>query len=170
MKARKGAVLAAGLLVSTLLVCPAYAAFTDVPESHWAAADIQYVAERGLFNGTSATTFDPNANMDRAMLATVLYRYAQTVGLSPLISNSLTISLSGIILMADKYFVCPTLSNISNTKVDLPEPLTPVITVNLFLGIFTDIDFKLCSFNLLHSMYSIYTFSLNKPLIILVVA
>ena len=76
MKTRKGTILAAGLLVSSLLVCPAYAAFTDVPESHWAAADIQYVAERGLFNGTSATTFDPNANMNRAMLATVLYRYA----------------------------------------------------------------------------------------------
>ena len=82
MKARKGAILAAGLLVSTLLVCPAYAAFTDVPESHWAAADIQYVAERGLFNGTSATTFDPNANMDRAMLATVLYRYAGSPAVS----------------------------------------------------------------------------------------
>ena len=58
------------------LTLPTCAAFTDVPESHWAAADIQYAAERGLFQGTSDTTFAPNANMNRAMLATVLYRYA----------------------------------------------------------------------------------------------
>ena len=76
--------LFASIVLALLLACPAYAAFTDVPASHWAAGDIQYVAERGLFKGTSATTFGPNANMDRAMLATVLYRYAG----SPPVSGS----------------------------------------------------------------------------------
>lgn len=74
MKKIMSVLLSAALAFS--LICPAYAAFTDVSENHWAAADIQYAAERGLFNGTSDTTFAPNANMSRAMLATVLYRYA----------------------------------------------------------------------------------------------
>ena len=70
--------------LAATLASPAYAAFTDVPESHWAAADIRYAAERGLFQGTSATTFEPNAKMSRAMLATALYRYAG----SPPVSGS----------------------------------------------------------------------------------
>lgn len=58
------------------LAAPAFAAYRDVPANHWAAEDIQYVTERGLFNGTGANTFGPSTEMSRAMLATVLYRYA----------------------------------------------------------------------------------------------
>lgn len=67
------------LLCATLalsLAVPAFAAYRDVPASHWAAEDIQYVTDRGLFNGTGADTFGPSTEMSRAMLATVLYRYA----------------------------------------------------------------------------------------------
>jgi len=49
--------------------------FTDV-EGHWALDAIAFVVEHGLFNGTSETTFSPDAPMTRAMLATVLYRLA----------------------------------------------------------------------------------------------
>lgn len=66
--------LSAALALS--LVVPAFAAYRDVPASHWAADDIQYVTERGLFNGTGPDTFEPSTEMSRAMLATVLYRYA----------------------------------------------------------------------------------------------
>lgn len=45
---------------------------------HWAASAIAFVTERGLFNGTSATEFSPNAPMTRAMLVTVLHRLAGT--------------------------------------------------------------------------------------------
>lgn len=54
--------------------CPS-AGFTDVPpKGHWAHDGIDYVLENGLFQGTSATTFSPDAYMTRAMLVTVLYR------------------------------------------------------------------------------------------------
>lgn len=43
---------------------------------HWAENDIAWVIERGLFNGTSATTFTPNGSMTRGMFVTVLGRYA----------------------------------------------------------------------------------------------
>lgn len=75
MKKRIWIVLLSAVLALSLTV-PAFAAYRDVPATHWAAADIQYVTERGLFNGTSATTFGPSTEMSRAMLATVLYRYA----------------------------------------------------------------------------------------------
>lgn len=48
--------------------------FTDVDEDAWYYDAVQYVCETGLFLGTSDTTFGPDEVMDRAMLATVLYR------------------------------------------------------------------------------------------------
>lgn len=48
--------------------------FTDVPAGAWYAEAVSFVVERGLFQGDSATTFAPNADMNRAMLVTVLYR------------------------------------------------------------------------------------------------
>lgn len=50
------------------------AEFTDVTKNDWFYDDVQFVVENGLFNGTSNTTFSPNAVMNRAMLVTVLYR------------------------------------------------------------------------------------------------
>ncbi len=52
-----------------------YQGFRDV-RTHWARESIEYVAEAGLFNGVSATTFCPSQNMSRGMLVTVLYRMA----------------------------------------------------------------------------------------------
>lgn len=68
-------------LILSLALClglalPAAAAFSDVPASHWAYDSVNDVVDKGLFNGTSATTFSPNSTMTRAMLITVLYRYA----------------------------------------------------------------------------------------------
>ena len=48
--------------------------FTDVDITQWYHEGIDYVLLAGLFQGTSATTFEPNAAMTRAMLVTVLYR------------------------------------------------------------------------------------------------
>lgn len=50
--------------------------FSDVPSSYWAHKEIQYVVDKGLFNGTTDTTFSPEAQMKRGQLAAVLYRYA----------------------------------------------------------------------------------------------
>lgn len=49
-------------------------AFTDLSQSDWYYAAVRYAVDAKLFNGTSATLFSPGANMDRAMLATVLWR------------------------------------------------------------------------------------------------
>jgi hypothetical protein len=48
--------------------------FIDVKESDWFYSDVRYVNIKGLFNGTSATTFSPNAPMTRGMVVTVLGR------------------------------------------------------------------------------------------------
>jgi hypothetical protein len=48
--------------------------FTDVATDDWYYDEVQYVAENGLMNGTGDTTFDPESDMTRAMLVTVLYR------------------------------------------------------------------------------------------------
>ena len=48
--------------------------FGDVPQNSWFADAVEYVSENKLMNGTSTTSFSPNGNMSRAMLATVLYR------------------------------------------------------------------------------------------------
>ena len=45
-----------------------------MPATHWASEAVDYVVSEGLFNGTSDTTFSPDASMTRAMFFTVLAR------------------------------------------------------------------------------------------------
>ena len=47
--------------------------FTDV-KLNWAHAGIDFCVANGFMNGTTATSFEPNAPMNRAMLVTVLWR------------------------------------------------------------------------------------------------
>jgi len=48
--------------------------FTDVDITQWYHEGIDYVLLAGLFKGTSASAFEPNSAMTRAMLVTVLHR------------------------------------------------------------------------------------------------
>ncbi|MEF2824507.1 MAG: S-layer homology domain-containing protein, partial [Peptococcaceae bacterium] len=48
--------------------------FVDVADNFWAAETIDFATSRGLFGGTSDTTFSPNMAMNRAMIVTVLAR------------------------------------------------------------------------------------------------
>ena len=68
------------VLLALCMALPASAAsvgdFTDVPASAWYRDAVAFVADRGLFSGTSATTFSPKKTMDRGMFITVLGRFA----------------------------------------------------------------------------------------------
>ncbi|MGN0329760.1 MAG: S-layer homology domain-containing protein, partial [Kineothrix sp.] len=58
---------------------PAKWIFEDVEEipGHWKYENIKYVYEKNIMNGISGTKlFDPDAKLNRAMFATVLYRMA----------------------------------------------------------------------------------------------
>lgn len=48
--------------------------FTDVADSDWFYDPVCFVYENGLMTGTSATTFEPNTSLSRAMLVAVLHR------------------------------------------------------------------------------------------------
>ena len=76
LKKTLAALLAAACL--TAAVPSAFAAdsrtFSDVPADAPYASAVAYVVEQGLMSGTSATTFDPNGPLTRAILVTVLYR------------------------------------------------------------------------------------------------
>lgn len=50
--------------------------FADVGEGMWYYDAVQYAYEKGLMNGTSATTFSPNNSLSRGMVITILYRMA----------------------------------------------------------------------------------------------
>ena len=73
-----GLLLAAVMTIA--LALPAGAAsisdFGDVSSGAWYYDAVSYVTGRGLFNGTSDTTFTPNGTMTRGMFITVLGRYA----------------------------------------------------------------------------------------------
>lgn len=50
--------------------------FDDVPENTWYTDAVYNLAwDRGLMTGTGSTTFEPEKNMTRGMLVTVLWRY-----------------------------------------------------------------------------------------------
>lgn len=52
------------------------APFLDVKSSDWFCGPVDYVYFNGLFDGVGGNMFDPQSNMTRAMMATVLYRMA----------------------------------------------------------------------------------------------
>lgn len=53
--------------------------FEDVANDYWAKDSILYVTGRGLFEGTSATTFEPSIPMTRAMYVAVLNRFGTKI-------------------------------------------------------------------------------------------
>ena len=48
--------------------------FTDVRKTDWFYGDVEYVYKKGIMSGTSAKDFDPNSQLTRGMIVTVLYR------------------------------------------------------------------------------------------------
>ena len=55
---------------------PSKNGFDDVASSDWFADAVQYVTDKGLMSGTGSDKFAPSATTTRAMLMTVLARYA----------------------------------------------------------------------------------------------
>ena len=53
--------------------CPSRA-FTDRPDKGWYHESVDYVLETGLMNGMGKGKFEPDTTLNRAMVATVLYR------------------------------------------------------------------------------------------------
>ncbi len=51
------------------------ASFRDVVKTDWFVSSVDYVLTYGLMVGTSATRFEPESGMTRAMIVTVLWRY-----------------------------------------------------------------------------------------------
>ena len=68
-------IVVAMLIISAQAVSVA-GIFDDVADDAWYADTVGYVSENSLMNGTSETTFEPDGQMTRAMLVTVLWRYA----------------------------------------------------------------------------------------------
>lgn len=58
---------------ATIKVIQSDSSFSDT-RAHWASESITFVTARGLFSGTSASNFSPDAFMTRGMLVTVLHR------------------------------------------------------------------------------------------------
>ena len=50
------------------------AGFIDVADSAWYKESVDFVVDRGLFNGTGADTFSPQSDMTRAMFVTAVGR------------------------------------------------------------------------------------------------
>ena len=50
--------------------------FNDVSEKAWYASAVEYAVKNGLMNGVGNNKFEPETAMSRAMLVTVLWRYA----------------------------------------------------------------------------------------------
>ena len=56
--------------------------FVDITEDDWFYNDVEYVYTNGLMFGVGDMKFDPNANLSRAMLVTVLYRLESSPAVS----------------------------------------------------------------------------------------
>lgn len=79
-KKRLSAILAVLLLICLVPLSAGAASvadFTDVKPTAWYYDAVRFTAEKGLFYGTSKTTFSPNASMNRGMFVTVLGRFGE---------------------------------------------------------------------------------------------
>lgn len=56
--------------------------FTDVDDGAWYADAIAWGYENKIISGISETEFDPNDNITREQIATILYRYAKYKGMN----------------------------------------------------------------------------------------
>ena len=72
---------ALSLLLACLLLIPGGIVFakesvdfTDVDADDWFAPYVDYCSGNGLVNGMTATTFEPNTSLSRAMFVTILCR------------------------------------------------------------------------------------------------
>ena len=78
MKLKLKQIIPLVLVLTLVLSGVSYAAegtgFADVPGDAWYADAVAYCQAQGWMSGTSETRFSPNGTMNRAMLATVLYR------------------------------------------------------------------------------------------------
>lgn len=52
------------------------ASFKDVPANEWYATAVAWAEKNGVVNGTTPTTFEPDADVTRAEFVTMLYRFA----------------------------------------------------------------------------------------------
>lgn len=57
--------------------------FTDVKEADWFYNAVKFIAEKGITNGTSATTFSPNATLTRGQFITMLLK---AYGIEPVVN------------------------------------------------------------------------------------
>ena len=55
-------------------------AFMDVPDGLWYSEAISWAAEQGVVSGIGQGKFDPEGNVTREQMATILYRYAKVCG------------------------------------------------------------------------------------------
>ncbi len=62
---------------------PAETTFTDVNKTDWFHDSVMYVVDKGLFKGTSETTFDPYISTTRGMIVTVIGRMEGTITEQP---------------------------------------------------------------------------------------
>lgn len=76
MKKHFFAVIFSLFLMSFLCITAHAANFKDVSNGFWANKEIAWAYNRGLMNGTSKTTFDPNGKTLRGQMTAILYRYA----------------------------------------------------------------------------------------------
>jgi uncharacterized repeat protein (TIGR02543 family) len=65
--------------------------FDDVNVGDWFQAAVEYVYRNGIMTGTSATTFDPNVTLSRAMVAQILYNLED----QPAVTEEITFTDSG---------------------------------------------------------------------------
>ena len=54
--------------------------FSDVAAGTWYTDAVAWAAQKGIVNGISETEFSPSGDLTREQLATILYRYAESMG------------------------------------------------------------------------------------------
>lgn len=99
--------------------------FTDIPSGQWYTNAVVWAATNGIVNGVGDNKFNPDGNISREQMATILYRYSDSQGIDTSASTDLNSfpdasKVSGYAADAIKWAVAEGLINGSDGKL-LPQ-------------------------------------------------
>lgn len=104
--------------------------FTDVPETHWASEFVYGLVEKGIINGKTATTFEPNAEITRGEFASLLVR---ALGLTASTDAPFQDVSGGVAKEIAAAFEAGITKGISATKFDPSKPITRAEMVTMLV-------------------------------------
>ena len=108
--------------------------YQDISRDAWYFEAVSEATDRGLFQGTSETTFEPDSMMNRSLLATVIYRTPGSTPAAPPKRSMPLANIKACTVLSCAYLVSPVHFNAPLSVPSLPPYYYHVFTLSTLIG------------------------------------